>query len=199
MLTVTPTVDGDVLSVLARVDAAFTAPKVQRLLDRYSVPGVRKVLNRLVEQGIVHADQAGRTLTYRLNRDHLAAAPIIELAHLDDALIERIRTAVATWDRAPVLVMLFGSAATGQMRVDSDIDVFVVGNEPNDASDRWREQISELELDITKWTGNDARVLAYSVDDLHHTNDVVVDDIARDGILIAGDRALLRRSHRRAG
>ena len=199
MLTVTPTVDGDVLSLLARADAAFTAPKVQRLLDRHSVPGVRKVLNRLVEQGIVHADQAGRTLTYRLNRDHLAAAPIIELAHLDDALIERIRTAVATWDRAPVLVMLFGSAATGQMRVDSDIDVFVVGNEPNDASDRWREQISELELDITKWTGNDARVLAYSVDDLHHTNDVVVDDIARDGILIAGDRTLLNRSRRRAG
>ncbi len=95
--------------------------------------------------------------------------------------------------------MLFGSAATERMRVDSDIDVFVVRNEPNDASDLWKAQISDLELDITKWTGNDARVLAYSVDDLHHTNDVVVDDIARDGILIAGDRALLRRSHRRAG
>ncbi len=199
MLTISPTIDGDVLSVLARADAAFTAPKVQRLLERHSVPGVRKVLNRLVEQGIVNADQAGRTLTYRLNREHLAAAPIIELAHMDDALIERIRTAVATWDRAPLLVMLFGSAATGGMRVDSDIDVFVVGNEPNDASNRWREQISELELDITKWTGNDARVLAYTVDDLRHTNDVVVDDIAREGILIAGDRALLLRSNRRAG
>ena len=199
MLTISPTIDGDVLSVLARADAAFTAPKVQRLLERHSVPGVRKVLNRLVEQGIVNADQAGRTLTYRLNREHLAAAPIIELAHMDDALIERIRTAVATWDRAPLLVMLFGSAATGGMRVDSDIDVFVVGNEPNDASNHWREQISELELDITKWTGNDARVLAYTVDDLRHTNDVVVDDIAREGILIAGDRALLLRSNRRAG
>lgn len=199
LLTVTPTIDGDVLSVLARADAAFTAPKVQRLLDRHSVPGVRKVLNRLVEQGIVNADQAGRTLTYRLNRDHLAAAPIIELAHLDEALIERIRTAVARWDPAPLLVMLFGSAATGRMRVDSDIDVFVVGNERSDAIDRWRAQISDLELDIAKWTGNDARVLTYSLDDLTHTNDVVVDDIARDGILIAGDRALLRRSHRQAG
>jgi len=199
MLTVTPTVDGDVLGVLARADAAFTAPKVQRLLDRYSVPGVRKVLNRLVEQGIVHADKAGRTLTYRLNRDHLAAAPIIELAHLDDALNKRIRAAVAMWDRAPLLVMLFGSAATGRMRVDSDIDVFVVGDEPNDACDVWRAQISELELDITQWTGNDARVLAYTVDDLKHTNDVVVDDIARDGLLIAGDRTLLRRSNRQTG
>ncbi len=199
LLTVTPTVDGDVLSLLARADAAFTAPKVQRLLERHSVPGVRKVLNRLVEQGIVNADQAGRTLSYRLNRDHLAAAPIIELAHLDAALVERIRTAVATWNQAPLLVMLFGSAATGQMRVDSDIDLFVVGNEPSDARDRWRAQISDLELDIAKWTGNDARVLAYSVDELKHSNDAVVDDIARDGILIAGDRALLRRSHRQAG
>jgi len=199
MLTVTPTIDGGVLSVLARAEAAFTAPKVQRLLDRHSVPGVRKVLNRLVEQGIVNADQAGRTLTYRLNRDHLAAAPIIELAHLDDALIERIRAAVATWDRAPLLVMLFGSAATGRMRVDSDIDVFVVANEPRDAVDLWRAQLSDLELDITKWTGNDARVLAYTVEDLMHTNDVVVDDIARDGLLIAGDRTLLRSSNRQAG
>lgn len=199
MLTVTPTIDGDVLTLLARADAAFTAPKVQRLLDRHSVPGVRKVLNRLVEQGIVTADQAGRTLTYRLNRDHLAAEAIVELAHLDDALIERIQKAVATWHIAPLLVMLFGSAATGRMRVDSDIDVFVVGSEPGDGSDLWRARISELELEITKWTGNDARVLAYSVDDLQHTNDMVVDDIARDGRLIAGDRALLRRSHRRAG
>ena len=199
LLTVTPTVDGDVLNLLARADAAFTAPKVQRLLERHSVPGVRKVLNRLVEQGIVNADQAGRTLSYRLNRDHLAAAPIIELAHLDAALVERIRTAVATWDQAPLLVMLFGSAATGRMRVDSDIDLFVVGHEPSDARDRWRAQISDLELDIAKWTGNDARVLAYSVDDLKHTNDVVVDDIARDGVFIAGDRTLLHRSHRQAG
>ncbi|HYN32183.1 MAG TPA: nucleotidyltransferase domain-containing protein [Ilumatobacteraceae bacterium] len=199
LLTVTPTVDGDVLNLLARADAAFTAPKVQRLLERHSVPGVRKVLNRLVEQGIVNADQVGRTLSYRLNRDHLAAAPIVQLAHLDAALVERIRTAVTTWDQAPLLVMLFGSAATGRMRVDSDIDVFVVGHEPGDASDLWRAQISELELDIRRWTGNDARVLAYTVDDLTHTNDVVVDDIARDGILIAGDRALLRRSHRQAG
>jgi predicted nucleotidyltransferase len=199
MLAVTPTIDGDVLSVLARADAAFTAPKVQRLLDRHSVPGVRKVLNRLVEQGIVNGDQAGRTLTYRLNRDHLAAAPIIELAHLADALIERIRTAVAAWDRAPLLVMMFGSAATGQMRTDSDIDVFVVGNEPGEASELWRAQISDLGLDITRWTGNDARVLAYTVDDLTHSKDAVIDDIARDGILIAGDPALLRPSHRRAG
>jgi predicted nucleotidyltransferase len=199
MLTVTPTVDGDVLTVLARAEAAFTAPKVQRLLERHSVPGVRKVLNRLVEQGVVHADRAGRALTYRLNRDHLAAAPIIELANLGDALIERIRTAVDTWDRAPVLVMLFGSAATGRMRVDSDIDVFVVGNEPDDASELWRAQIDDLELNITNWTGNDARVLAYTVDDFKHTNDPVIDDIARDGVYIAGDRALLRRSHRWAG
>ncbi len=199
MLTVTPTIDGDVLTVLARAEAAFTAPKVQRLLDRHSVPGVRKVLNRLVEQGIVNAEQVGRALTYRLNRDHLAAVPIVELAHLGDVLIERIRTAADSWDPAPLLVMLFGSAATQRMRVDSDIDVFVVGNEPSDASELWRAQIADLELDITNWTGNDARVLAYTVDDLKHTNDPVVDDIARNGILIAGDRAVLRRTRRRSG
>jgi predicted nucleotidyltransferase len=196
LAVITPTVDGDVLAVLARADASFTPPTVQALIGRHSVEGVRKALHRLVEQGIVDADRVGNAVNYRLNRDHLAAGPIIELANLRTALFDRISDRVQTWSLPARLVMLFGSAATATMRTDSDIDLFVVGNDDDVGRDAWQTQVGELEAVVSRWTGNDTRVLEYSVGDLKHRRDPVVHDIRRDGIVITGDRSLLNRSRR---
>ena len=197
LAVVTPTVDGDVLTVLARADASFTPPQVQEILHRHSVAGVRKTLNRLVEQGIVDAARVGNAVNYRLNRDHLAAQSIIELANLRNVLFDWIREHVEAWSRPPRLAMLFGSAATGTMRADSDIDLFVVGNDQDLDHDAWQAQVGELERAVSRWTGSDARILEYSVSDLDHPTDPVVDDIRRDGIVISGDRSLLTRNRRR--
>ncbi len=197
LAVVTPTVDGDVLTVLARADASFTPPQVQEILHRHSVAGVRKTLNRLVEQGIVDAARVGNAVNYRLNRDHLAAQSIIELANLRNVLFDWIREHVEAWSPPPRLAMLFGSAATGTMRADSDIDLFVVGNDQDLDHDAWQAQVGELERAVSRWTGNDARILEYSVSDLDHPTDPVVDDIRRDGIVISGDRSLLTRNRRR--
>ena len=198
LAVVTPTVDGDVLAVLARAEASFTPPQVRDIIHRHSVAGVRKALNRLVEQGIVEADRVGNAVNYRLNREHLAAQPIIELANLRTMLLDRINEHVATWSPRPLLVMLFGSAATGNMRTDSDIDLFIVGNDQDLDRDVWQTQIAELERVVSRWTGNDARVLEYSIGDLEHPSDPVVDDIRHHGIVISGDRSLLGRNHRRS-
>jgi predicted nucleotidyltransferase len=196
LAVVTPTVDGDVLAVLAGAEASFTPPQVQDILHRHSVAGIRKTLNRLVEQGIVDAERVGNAFNYRLNRDHLAARQIIELANLRHSLLERIREHVGAWSPPPRLVMLFGSAATGTMRADSDIDLFVVGDNHDLDRDTWQTQVGDLERLVSRWTGNDARVLQYSISDLDHPNDPVVDDIRHDGILISGDRSLLRHNRR---
>jgi predicted nucleotidyltransferase len=196
LAVITPTVDGDVLAVLARAEASFTPPHVRALIGRHSVDGVRKALNRLVEHGIVDADRVGNAVSYRLNRDHLAAGPIIELANVRTALFDRIRDRVETWSLPARLVMLFGSAATATMRTDSDIDLFIVGDDDDVGSDAWQGQVGELEHVVSRWTGNDARVLEYGVCDLEHLHDPVVDDIRRDGILISGDRSLLNRNRR---
>lgn len=193
-LTVTPSVDGDILEIVARADAAFTAPRLHQIAGRHSLSGVRKAVARLAGQGVIEVEKVGRTSTYRLNRDHLAAAAIIELASMSDALVEQIRRAASAWVEAPTLVMLFGSSATGQMRVDSDIDVFVVGPSSSSADrEVWASQITELEQAVTRWTGNDARVLEYTPTELGHGDDPVADDIRRDGIFVVGDRQLLRR------
>jgi predicted nucleotidyltransferase len=194
LATVTPSVDGDVLAVLAGADAAFTPADVQRLVGRHSVPGTRKALNRLVEQGVVDVNKAGNAFMYRLNREHLAAPAIIELANLRGVLIDRIRAAIVAWEVPAILAVLFGSAATRNMRPDSDIDLFVVRRAPDADDEMWRTQIADLQRDITKWTGNDARVLEYRVADLGHGHDPVIDDIRRHGIRIVGDEALLHPS-----
>lgn len=194
---VTPSVDGDVLAVLARAEASLTPPQVQALIERHSVEGVRKVLKRLGEQGIVDADRVGNAVSYRLNRDHLAAAPIVELANLRTALFNRIRDHVQTWALPARLVMLFGSAATGLMHPDSDIDLFVVGDDHAD-DDAWLDQIRVLEHVVSRWTGNDARVLTCRVSDLNLPGDNLAVELRRDGILLSGDRSLLERQPGRA-
>lgn len=196
LAVITPTVDGDVLAVLARADASFTPPNVQALIGRHSVEGVRKALNRLVQQGVVDADRVGNAVNYRLNRDHLAAGSIIELANLRTALLERISDHVQTWPVPARLVALFGSAATATMRADSDIDLFVVGDDDDVGRDAWQGQVGELERLVSRWTGNDARVLEYRVGDLKRRHDPVVDDIRREGVVIRGDRSLLTRNRR---
>src|SRR5512142_2569560 len=87
---VTSALDGDVLGVLARADAAFTGREIARLVGA-SKEGTRHVLARLVEQGIVRREPAGAAQMYRLNRDHLAAPAIIELAGLREELLQRLR------------------------------------------------------------------------------------------------------------
>ena len=49
--TVTPTLDGDVLAVLASADVTFTVSQIQRILTTVSGEGIRKVLTRLTAQG----------------------------------------------------------------------------------------------------------------------------------------------------
>jgi predicted nucleotidyltransferase len=199
LATVTPSVDGDVLAVLAVAEAAFTPAHVQRLMDRHSVPGTRKALNRLAEQGVVEVNRAGNAYMYRLNREHLASGAIIELASLRAVLYDRIRTAVLAWEVPAILVMLFGSAATRNMRPDSDIDIFVLGDTTGVEDESWRTQIADLQRSVTKWTGNDARVLQYSLADLGHGRDPVIDEIRRHGVRIVGDEAMLRPSRNATG
>jgi hypothetical protein len=188
---VTPTVDGDVLAVLAGATASFTASEVHQLLGRRSEQGVRRSLRRLVDQGIVVSTRAGRTWTHELNRSHLASEHIIGIAQLRAAFMERARSAVGTWEVRPELVALFGSAATGHMRADSDIDVCVVRPVSVDVDDgTWREQLYQFERDIRSWTGNTARILELGDDEIGTETGAgrrpVVAEVERDGIVIVG-------------
>jgi len=193
LAAITPTVDGDVLLVLARAVADFTPATVQRLSGRHSVDGVRKALNRLAEQGVVTSRSAGRAVLYSLNREHLLAPSIIEMADIGREFAKRIADQVGGWQVAPVLVAIFGSAASGHMRPDSDVDLLVVRSDhvdPDSAS--WRSQIIDLEQAVTAWTGNDARVLEFSLTEAQRRpNERVLEDALAHGIAVVGEFSAL--------
>lgn len=194
---VTPTVDGDVLRVLAGAEAAFTAPQVQALIGDHSVEGVRKSLRRLESQGIVRAERLGQAYSYQLNRDHLAAPYIVSLANLRAELVDRMASVIDSWLTPCAYAALFGSAATGRMRPESDLDVFIVRPDDVDLNDdRWREQLSSLERTVTSWTGNDTRVLEFSASEsgtgLRRGPERVLKDIQLEGIHLAGPNSYLR-------
>lgn len=200
--TVTPTLDGDVLAVLAGADAAFTPPQVHRLIGSRSEAGVRKVLRRLVEQGVVTDVRVGQAVSYRLNRDHLAAPYITGLAHLYHELLDRIRAELDGWKTPAVFVGLFGSLPRHEMRPDSDIDLFVARPDdvPGDDPD-WRDQLDRLAERVTAWTGNDARVM-----ELRHSEaqsavqegQQVFEDMRAVGVRLHGPTGYLKRHHGRA-
>jgi arsenite-transporting ATPase len=57
-----------------------------------------------------------------------------------------------------VYAALFGSAARGDMRPDSDIDIFLV-RPTGSQLEAWERASSAFADRVTRWTGNDARVL----------------------------------------
>lgn len=192
--TVSPTLDGDVLSVLAGAEDEFSGRRIQRMLGYGSEPGVRKAADRLVREGIVEKRHAGRANLYSLNRAHVAAPHIEGLASLRAQLIKRLHGLVAGWASPPVSALLFGSVARGEAAPESDLDVLVVRPAGIDEDEReWREQLLGLERDATAWTGNQARVIEYDVAEL--TDSAVrslVEEALRDGVGLYGSRRQLR-------
>jgi hypothetical protein len=63
---------------------------------------------------------------------------------------------------------------------------------------RWRGQVAGLQHDVTRWTGNDARVLEVGLDEIATLLqwDSVLDDVLRDAIPLTGDATALRRAMR---
>ena len=190
---VTPTLDGDVLTRLALADASFTPGQLQRLLPDASVAGVRRVLKRLTAQGIVIATPVGdAAVTYSLNREHLGASAVIELAQQATTLRRRISEELEAWQYPPLYAAIFGSWARGEATTSSDIDLFLV--RPHDVSDDdWDAQVSTLERSVWRWTGNDARSLV--VDEVPLSGAVeepVLADIRQEGLTVHGSAQWLR-------
>lgn len=196
--TITPTLDGDVLAVLARSDIAFTTGQLHRILTRKSEEGIRKVLLRLVKQGVVCSDRVGNAFTYRLNRDHLAAEHIIGLAGLQEKLLKRIEDRLESWRLPPVYAAVFGSAARGSMTADSDLDLLLV--RPDDADDAlWEMQVNDLTAEVTQWTGNDTQPLEFTASEVvvNGRDEPVLRAVLDEGLTVAGTRSWLNKQLRK--
>lgn len=185
-----PTLDADVLVVLAGTTRPLTGREVARLARRGSQRGVSSVLERLVEQGLVDRQEAGRALLYTLNRGHLAAPAVDILSGLRSELLRRLRASLGAWNIRPLHASLFGSAARGEGDARSDIDLFIVRPDDVDPGDaRWRGQLDDLSDQVYRWTGNRAgiaEVSAAEIERLRAWQPRVVGELRSDAVGLFG-------------
>lgn len=188
--SVVPTLEGDVLVVLAGTTGRLTGRQIARLVRRGSPAGVQGALNRLTAQGVVDVEHAGSASLYSLNRDHVAAPAIEALTRIREDLLDRLRTTIAGWRIRPSYACLFGSAARRDGDNASDIDVLIVRPRAVDENDeRWRDQVHGLETAIHRWTGNYAGIAELSWDDAHdlrRRRPEILQDLERDAIDLTG-------------
>ena len=187
--SVTPTLDGPVLAVLAAAGRPLTVGQIADVSVRGSEIGIRRSLARLVEQGIVRATVMGRNQVHELNRDHIAADIAIQLAGLRNELWRRFREEFASWRPTPLYAAVFGSASRGDGDAASDIDLLLV-HEPfpgekrparlsanlraeladalgqallvsddRNALQRWDAQLDQLRDRVESWTGNRLQIV----------------------------------------
>lgn len=194
--SVVPTVDADVLMVLARTHVPLTGARVQRMAGR-SYAQVRDVLRRLVDHGLVDREEHGRTYSYLLNREHVLAPAVDALASADEEVEARLAAAIEGWDPAPRAVVVFGSFARRDGDAGSDIDVLLVRpDRVEEDAPGWTSQRYELARQLERWTGNAVQVVELSASELHDAverADPLVLALRWEGRTLAGPspRALL--------
>ena len=187
---VIPSLDARVLEVMAGTLSSMSGLQVQSLVPEASYAGVRKVLLRLVSQGLVHADSRGNAVYFSANRKHLAWPAVETLVSLRQTLFGQLRESIAGWRPPPIHASLFGSAARGDGDETSDIDLLLVRPElAADAEAAWSGQVDALRGAVVQMTGNDLQIFETSLDDLRpliEARDPIVDEWRRDGLPLAG-------------
>lgn len=198
--SISPSLEAEALTVLARTESALTGRQVARLARRGSHVAIATALERLARQGIVHVHPAGSANLYRLNRDHLLVPGILELIDGTGVLRARLACRMEEWRIPCRHASLFGSAARGEAGPESDIDVLVVRPPHLDDEESvvWTTQLADLEAAVWSWTGNSLSWFETTEDDLRRTaaaGEPLFESWRSDGLLLCGDplESLLRR------
>lgn len=202
MQSVIPSAHGAVLAVLARTDLPLSGHRIAQLTKpRFSQTRVNDVLRHLTESGVVLRERRPPSNLYRLNRDHVAAEGILQLARMSATLVARIRAELENWSLPPQAAWLFGSAARGEGTEQSDIDIFLVlpaSDLDSAAVDIWERQTEVLTEKIMAWSGNRCDVIEMEAAELSSAverDDLLVRDLREQAVLLAGrdPRDLLRK------
>jgi predicted nucleotidyltransferase len=202
MQSVIPSAHGAVLAALARTDLPLSGHRIAELTKpRFSQTRVNDVLRHLTQSGVVLRERSPPSNLYQLNRDHVAADGILQLARMSATLVARIRAELANWSLPPPAAWLFGSAARGEGTEQSDIDIFLVlpaTDLDSAAVDIWERQTEVLTEKIMAWSGNRCDVIEMEAAELSaavERDDLLVRDLRDHAVILAGrdPRDLLRK------
>lgn len=184
-----PTVDADVLAVLARSHAALTGRRVQQLAGR-SYAQVREVLLRLAAHGLADAERHGNAVSYSLNREHVLAAAIETASVAGSEVERRLRAVLEAWAPPPAAAVIFGSFARRDGGPESDVDLLLIRpDEIAEDDSAWAARRYDLIRHIERWTGNNAQIVELTLAELRNASsrgDDLIAAVRRDGRVLAG-------------
>jgi hypothetical protein len=156
---VIPGAQGKLLAALARITGPVTLRTAAGLAG-VSTGQCSRVLGSLVELGIVEREDIPPAAHFRLVRDHVAAQPLLDLLATGERLLAQVAKTAAKIRPAPVSVVVFGSLARGEARVDSDIDVLIVRSSEVAADDSgWRDAVASWTVGVERASGNAVNLL----------------------------------------
>ena len=182
------------LRVILPLTHGVTGREAQRLARVKSDGGAREALAELDALGILHRDYSPASNLYRINRDHELFAPLRLLFNAEAAraatLREMLREALAAAGQLSrtASVTLFGSAARGDTRPDSDADLFLIAAD-DAAVEPVRDAVLDAEELISRRTGLRISPLVLSlrrVRERYHDGDPLLQDIETQGRLLLG-------------
>jgi len=172
-----PGAQGAVLAVLLRTGTPLTGRQIHGLVEpSYSTWSIQQAIKTLRQLGLIDATPAGRAHLHSVNQRHFAVPALRALLNPIAAL--RAVVAANVDDRVRT-VLLFGSVARAESTRQSDVDLAVI------ADDDWPGRV-DLQSAVTEQLGNDCDVLVLTQSDWANSNEPVVSDIRRDGVVLYG-------------
>jgi predicted nucleotidyltransferase len=155
------------------------------------------VLHRLVVHGLVLHERHGNTTSYVLNRDHLLAGPVEEMAEATAALEDEIRDVVEGWQLPPSAIVVFGSFARRDGDESSDLDLLLVRPPDVEADEpRWTAQRESLVQTVELRSGNRVQIVELSTSELDEAvrrDEPLVGALRRDAVVLTGTVPALAR------
>jgi predicted nucleotidyltransferase len=112
-------------------ERSFYLREVVRLTGS-ALGAVQRELERLWRSGLLTRSVQGRQVYFQANQDAAVFPELQALLVKTAGVVDVLRESLAPLGERIAVAFVFGSAARGRMRADSDVDLFVIGDAPFD-------------------------------------------------------------------
>lgn len=117
-----------------------------------SVGSANRILPMLVNHELVLSEKKGKIFLYRYNLDDPVARQLKTLFH-----VQEVKKLVDNLKPIAMRIILFGSCSEGKDVKESDVDIFILTNQKNDALKKVRQyetkrRLAPIIVDVNEYT-----------------------------------------------